>query len=282
MATKIFFCLLLINDIIKVKFDCDNFTFVIFVPILQSFIYSGTCLIWHTKGPVKYVRLYRMSESVQSDIPRDQWNMSDCTGCQNLSNLTYQGTSEICQIVQDVRTCPIWHTKGPVKYVRLYRMSEPVQSNILRDQRNMSDCTGCQNLSNLTYQGTSEICQIVQDVRTCPIRHIKVKYVRLYRMLEYSGFILVNRNTFGPYIFVGCHRMSENSGVGLHKFHCIAIFYQRLSVEIHFFQVTKLLSINLISMIFLGVVNELWYFFIWHNSHEFDQIQQIELVEKMK
>jgi hypothetical protein len=44
--------------------------------------------------------------------------MSDCTGCQNLSNLTYQGTSEICQIVQDVRTCPIWHTKGPVKYVR--------------------------------------------------------------------------------------------------------------------------------------------------------------------
>ena len=138
------------------------------------------------------------------------------------------------------------------------------------------------NLSNLTYQGTSEICQIVQDVRTCPIRHIKVKYVRLYRMLEYSGFILVNRNTFGPYIFVGCHRMSENSGVGLHKFHCIAIFYQRLSVEIHFFQVTKLLSINLISMIFLGVVNELWYFFIWHNSHEFDQIQQIELVEKMK
>ena len=184
MATKIFFCLLLINDIIKVKFDCDNFTFVIFVPILQSFIYSGTCLIWHTKGPVKYVRLYRMSESVQSDIPRDQWNMSDCTGCQNLSNLTYQGTSEICQIVQDVRTCPIWHTKGPVKYVRLYRMSEPVQSNILRDQRNMSDCTGCQNLSNLTYQG--EICQIVQDVRTCPIWHTKgpVKYVRLYRMSE--------------------------------------------------------------------------------------------------
>jgi len=32
-------------------------------------------------------------------------------------------------------------------------------------------------------------------------------------MSEYSGFILVNRNTLGPYIFVGCHRMSEKSGV---------------------------------------------------------------------
>jgi len=38
-------------------------------------------------------------------------------------------------------------------------------------------------------------------------------------MFEYSSFILVNRNTLGPYIFVGCHRMSENSAVGLHKFH---------------------------------------------------------------
>jgi hypothetical protein len=37
-------------------------------------------------------------------------------------------------------------------------------------------------------------------------------------MSEYSGFILVYRNTFGPSIFVGCHRMLENSGVGLHKF----------------------------------------------------------------
>jgi hypothetical protein len=33
-----------------------------------------------------------------------------------------------------------------------------------------------------------------------------------------SDFILVSRNTMGPSIFVECHRMSENSGVGLHKF----------------------------------------------------------------
>ena len=52
------------------------------------------------------------------------------------------------------------------------------------------------------------------------IRHTmgQGKCVRLYRMSEYLGFILVNINTLGPYIFVGCHRMSENSGVGLHKF----------------------------------------------------------------
>ena len=49
------------------------------------------------------------------------------------------------------------------------------------------------------------------------------KCVGLYRML-YSGFILVNRNTLGPSIFPGCHRMLQNSGVGLHKFHCIYIF----------------------------------------------------------
>jgi hypothetical protein len=40
-------------------------------------------------------------------------------------------------------------------------------------------------------------------------------------VLDYSGFILVNRYTLGPYIFVRCHRMLENSGVGLLKFHCI-------------------------------------------------------------
>ena len=32
------------------------------------------------------------------------------------------------------------------------------------------------------------------------------KCVGLYRMSEYSGFILVNKNILGPYIFVGCHR----------------------------------------------------------------------------
>ena len=79
----------------------------------------------------------------------------------------------------------------------------------------MSNCTGCQNLSNLTHQGTREMCRIVQDVWTCLIWHTKGpgKCVRLYRMSEYSCFILVNRNTFGPYIFVGCHGMSK-------KFRC--------------------------------------------------------------
>ena len=53
---------------------------------------------------------------------------------------------------------------------------------------------------------------------TCLILHTKGpgKCVGLYRMLEYSGFILVNRNYLGQYYFVRSHRMSENSGVGLH------------------------------------------------------------------
>ena len=42
------------------------------------------------------------------------------------------------------------------------------------------------------------ICWIYSG--TCLIRHIKRpgKCVGLYRMSEYSGLILVNRNTFGP------------------------------------------------------------------------------------
>jgi hypothetical protein len=63
---------------------------------------------------------------------------------------------------------------------------EPVYSDIPRDQRNMSDCTGCRNT---------------------------------------QGFILVNGNDFGLWIFVECHRMSENSGVGLHKFHSTIFNY---------------------------------------------------------
>ena len=56
------------------------------------------------------------------------------------------------------------------------------------------------NLSNLTHQGDQG------------------------NVSEYSGFTLVNRNTLGPYIFVGYHMMSENSGVGLHKFHCNSLW----------------------------------------------------------
>ena len=56
--------------------------------------------------------------------------MSDCTGCQNLSNPTHKRTREMCQIVQDVRTCLIPHTKGPGKCVRLYRMSDSTSSTV--------------------------------------------------------------------------------------------------------------------------------------------------------
>jgi hypothetical protein len=85
----------------------------------------------------------------------------------------YLNIKEMCQIVQDVGACLIQHTKGPGKRVRLHRMSAPVYSNTPRDQGNVSDCTGCQNLSNSTYKGTKEMCQIVQDVRTCLIQHTK-------------------------------------------------------------------------------------------------------------
>jgi hypothetical protein len=48
---------------------------------------------------------------------------------------------------------------------------------------------------------------------TCPIRHTKGpgKCVGLYRILEYSGFILVDRNTLGSGKCVGLYRISEYS-----------------------------------------------------------------------
>ena len=41
-------------------------------------------------------------EPVSSDTPRDQGNVLDCTGFQNLSHPTHQGTREMYWIVQDV------------------------------------------------------------------------------------------------------------------------------------------------------------------------------------
>ena len=120
-------------------------------------------------------------------------------------------------IVQDVRACLIWHTKGPGKCIALYRRLEysgfiVQEVGILRFYctgcQNLSNlthqgaremyrtvqevgilrfyCTGCQSLSNLTHQGTREMYCIVQDVRACLIWHTKGpgKCIALYRMSE--------------------------------------------------------------------------------------------------
>ena len=63
-------------------------------------------------------------------------------------------------------------------------------------------------------------------------------------MSEYSGFILVNRNTLGPYIFVGCHRMLENSGVGLHKFYCIDNFVRVRVPDEHYSRLSNLSAVS--------------------------------------
>ena len=62
----------------------------------------------------------------------------------NLSNLTHQGTREMCQIVQDVRTCLIRPTKGPGKCVGLFRMSEYfiLVNRYIWDHESLSDVTG--------------------------------------------------------------------------------------------------------------------------------------------
>ena len=133
-------------------------------PVLR--ILQGTVCLWVTLFISRHTFIY----------PKlIQWN---------LSKPTYQGTREMCRIVQDVSTCLIRHTKGPGKCVRLYRMSVPVYTGTPRDQGNVSDCTGCMYLSNPAHHGTREMCQIVQDGCTCLIRHATgpEKCVRLYRI----------------------------------------------------------------------------------------------------
>ena len=96
---------------------------------------------------------------------------------------------------------------------------EPVSSDTPRDQGNVLDCTGFQNLSHPTHQGTREMYWIVQDVG----------------------------------ILRFCHRMLENSGDGLHKFHCISFlllvyimmnFFGEISVNYILFCTKGHLSIN--------------------------------------
>ena len=62
-------------------------------------------------------------------------------------------------------------------------------------------------------------------------------------MSEYSGFILINRTTLGPYIFVGCHRMSVNSDVGLDRLH-----------RILFLDVNALCNIRYLDVFFFHIV----------------------------
>jgi hypothetical protein len=69
---------------------------------LKVFLLTKLNLSIQTSCTIRHVRLYRMSEPVYSDTPKDQGKVSDCTGCQNLSNLTHQRTREKCRIVQDV------------------------------------------------------------------------------------------------------------------------------------------------------------------------------------
>jgi hypothetical protein len=64
------------------------------------------------------------------------------------------------------------HFLGPLMCrIRQALTSCTIRHIFLRDQENVSDCTWCQNLSNLTHQGTRKMCQIVHDVRTCLIGH---------------------------------------------------------------------------------------------------------------
>ena len=55
------------------------------------------------------------------------------------------------------------------------RIVQNVRTCLIRHTKepNVLDCTECQNLFNPTHQGTRKMCWIVQNVRTCLIRHTK-------------------------------------------------------------------------------------------------------------
>jgi hypothetical protein len=92
-----------------------------------------------------------------------------------------------------------------------------------------NSCSTIKDIFNLRYHNI-----ISYYSGTCLIQQTKEpgKCVGLYRMSEYSDFSLVNKNTLWPYIYVGFHRMSENSGVGLNKFQCM-LYHFRVFVVIN-------------------------------------------------
>jgi hypothetical protein len=159
------------------------------------------CIIWHTKVSGKYVRFYRMSEPIKSDTPRYHGNVSDCTGCQNLSNPTHQGNREMCNSVEDVRTCIVSDYTGSDI---MYNLTHFPDTLVCRIRQVLTSCTAwyislipwCVGLDRVwhpvhsdtftRHQGIREMYQAVQDVRTCLIRHTNVsgKCVRLYMMSE--------------------------------------------------------------------------------------------------
>ena len=190
-----------------------------------------TCTIRHTKRPGECVGLYRISRTCLIwHIPRVQRNVSDCTGCLNLSNPTHQGTLGMCRIVQDVRTCLQSHqgtrSLGMCRIVQdvrtctirhiplgplVWRIStgcqNPVQiRHIPLDQGNVSDCTGCQNLYNPT-QGTRGMCRIVQDQNLSNPTHQGTR--GMCRIVQDVRTCLI-RHTKGPLECVGLYRMSES------------------------------------------------------------------------
>jgi hypothetical protein len=90
------------------------------------------CLIGHTKGPGKCVRLYRnLTHSPGSLVCRIRQVLTSCTiwhislvpWCVRLDRFWHPVQSDT--FLWSL-TCLIRHTKGPGKCVRLYRMSEPV------------------------------------------------------------------------------------------------------------------------------------------------------------
>jgi hypothetical protein len=85
--------------------------------------------------------------------------VSDCTWCQNLSNVTHQGTRKMCQIRLD----RFWH------HVQSDTFPGPLVCQI---RQVLTSCT-IWHISNLTHQGTRKMCQIVHDDRICLIWHTK-------------------------------------------------------------------------------------------------------------
>jgi hypothetical protein len=110
--------------------------------------------------------------------------VSDCTWCQNLSNLTVPWCVGLDRFWHHVQSDTFPWSLGVLDYTDsdiMYNLTHflghqatrkkclivhDVRTGLIwhttpRDQGNVSDCTWCQNLSNPIHQGTRKMCQIV-------------------------------------------------------------------------------------------------------------------------
>jgi hypothetical protein len=105
----------------------------------KYFCIPTSCTIWHISLVPWCVRLDRFWHPVQSDTFPWFLSVSDYRGSDILYNLTHFLGSLVCQIIEVLTSCTIWHISLVPWCVRLDRFWHPVQPDTFPWSLGVSD-----------------------------------------------------------------------------------------------------------------------------------------------